>query len=551
MLRRVLFSVAALSTVTRAYCQLQAITYVSGLSSPLAMIQDPTRPDTQYVVQRAGIIKVVQNGVVRATNFLNITSLTTTAGERGLLCLALAPDYPSSGQAYVYYTDTSGNIQIKRYTRSASDPLTLDPASVQNVISVAHPGQNNHNGGTIVFGPDGFLYAAFGDGGGGYDPNNNAQNPNLLLGKMIRIDPRTDDFPADATRNYAIPPSNPFANGGGPVIAMGEIWAFGYRNPFRFSFDDLTHGGNGGLIVGDVGQDLWEEVDYEPANHGGRNYGWRQREGANTSGLGGSSAYLPLTDPIYNYFHTGGASMAITGGYIYRGAGLGAAYQGRYFFADEVTGDLWSLHLAYNANGEATASDLQDHTAELGATAIGNTAAFATDANGDIYVVNLTGGKISMIAAATRTLSGHATLGDFTGVVSGRTVTVEVRTPGTTTVLDTYTRPLDASGNFTVNISRIGYYDVAVKSSHWLRRVIPSKSFDSGGANGISISLVNGDVNGDNVVSLADLGALRSAFGSTSADPNWNPNADLNGDGAVSLADLGILRTHYGQQGDN
>lgn len=551
MFRRGTWPMVVLAIAVSACAQLRAITYVSGLSSPMAMIQDPTRPDTQYVVQRAGLIKVVQNGLLRTTNYLDISALTTTAGERGLLCLALAPDYATSGFAYIYYTDTSGNIQIRRYTRSSVDPLTLDPATVRNVISVAHPSFSNHNGGTLVFGPDGFLYAAFGDGGSANDPNNNAQNPNQLLGKMIRIDPSGDDFPADTTRNYAIPPTNPFANGGGPIPAMGEIWAFGYRNPFRFSFDDPAHGGNSGLVVGDVGQNAWEEVDYEPAGIGGRNYGWRQREGAHNSGLGGASAYLPLTDPIYEYFHTGGASMAIIGGYVYRGVGLGAAFQGRYFFADEVLGTVWSINLSYNANGEATASDFQDHTAALGATAIGNPASFAVDGNGDVYIVNLTGGRISMIASATATLSGHVTLGNYSGAVAGRPTTVEVRMPGSTTALDTYSTNLDLSGSFSVATSRIGHFDVAIKSSHWLRKVTPSLSFGSGGAAGVSVSLVNGDIDNNNSVGLGDFSQLKIAFGSMPGDANWNPNADLDGNGSVGLGDFAILKAHFGQSGDN
>lgn len=216
-----------------------------------------------------------------------------------------------------------------------------------------------------------------------------------------------------------------------------------------------------------------------------------------------------------------------------------------------MTGKLWSVNLTYGAGGEATASDLQDLTTQVGATAIGNTASFALDANGDIYIINLTGGRISMIASATTNLSGHVTLGDFVGPVAGRQIRIEVRAPGTTTVLDSYTTTLDATGGFTVSTNRIGYYDVAIKSSHWLRAVVGNVAFGSGGANGLNVSLVNGDINGDNVVSLSDFSALRTAFNSSPSDPNWNPDADLNGDGVVSLADFSILRNNFNQQGGN
>lgn len=398
MLKRGVVSMAIAAVACSAVAQqLKAVTYAAGFSSPMEMVQDPSQSGTQYVVERAGRIRVFQNGSIRSNDFLNITSLTTTASERGLLGLALAPDYASSGNAYIYYTDTNGDVQIKRYTRSAGDPFSLDPTTVHNVITIPHPNFGNHNGGSIQFGPDGFLYAGVGDGGSENDPSNNAQNPNLLLGKMIRIDPAHDDFAADPNKNYAIPSTNPFANGGGPVTALGEIWAFGYRNPFRFSFDDPAHGGNGGLIVGDVGQDQFEEVDYEPTLKGGRNYGWRQREGAHSSGLGGASAYTPLTDPVFEYAHNG-QGKAIIGGRVYRGAALGAGFQGRYFFGDEVAGKVWSIGLTYDANGEATASGLIDHSADLG-SAIGTPVSFDTDSNGELYMVNLTGGTISRIEA--------------------------------------------------------------------------------------------------------------------------------------------------------
>jgi glucose/arabinose dehydrogenase len=250
----------------------------------------------------------------------------------------------------------------------------------------------NHNGGHLAFGPDGYLYIGLGDGGSGDDPDHRAQNPLEFLGKMLRIDVGVPDAHPSG---YQVPPGNPFI-GGVPVAARPEIWAFGLRNPWRYNFDDPAHGGTGALVIADVGQNRFEEIDYEPANRGGRNYGWRNREGLHDNVTSRPPAYLPLVDPIHEYDHAVGQS--ITGGFVYRGTALPANYRGRYFFADYVQGRVWSLALTIDGGGEAHASDLAEHTAELRASvAFGSVSSFGVDAAGELYIVSYTLGRVFKI----------------------------------------------------------------------------------------------------------------------------------------------------------
>ena len=241
-----------------------------------------------------------------------------------------------------------------------------------------------------MFGPDGYLYVGLGDGGSGDDPAHRAQNPSELLGKMLRIDV---NVPETHASGYQIPPDNPFVTG--PIAARPEIWAFGLRNPWRYSFDDPTRGGTGALVIGDVGQNRFEEIDYEPPRRGGRNYGWRNREGAHDNVTSRPPAFTPLTEPIFDYDHSAGVS--ITGGFVYRGGRLGAAYQGRYFFAD-FGGRVWSIRLTLDSSGEARASDLMEHTAELGGPGqLGQISSFGVDSDGELYIVSYSLGRILKI----------------------------------------------------------------------------------------------------------------------------------------------------------
>ncbi|HEY7497658.1 MAG TPA: PQQ-dependent sugar dehydrogenase [Vicinamibacterales bacterium] len=366
--------------------------YASGFTAPLAFVQDPLDRNVQFVVEQAGRIRVVRNGALLPTDLLDIRTAVLSGGERGLLGLACAAD----GRLFVNFTDRSGDTVVARFRRSSTDPLVANAASRfdlrwggPNGSAVIQQPFSNHNGGNLVFGPDGFLYIGLGDGGSGDDPDHRAQNPNELLGKMLRIDVNVPDTNATG---YQIPPDNPFV-GGRPISARGEIWAFGLRNPWRYSFDDPAKGGTGALVIGDVGQNQWEEIDYEPAGRGGRNYGWRNREGAHDHVTSRAAAYQPLVDPIFEYPRSVGQS--ITGGVVYRGRALGDAFTGRYFFADYVQGRIWSIGLTIDAQGEARASGLAEHTAELGGQSqIGNVSSFGVDADGELYVVSISRGIV-------------------------------------------------------------------------------------------------------------------------------------------------------------
>jgi len=236
------------------------------------------------------------------------------------------------------------------------------------------------------------LYIGLGDGGAANDPEHRAQNPSELLGKMLRIDVSVPDTHPSG---YQIPPGNPFAGG----TARPEIWSFGLRNPWRYSFDDPSRGGTGALVIGDVGQDDWEEIDYEPANRGGRNYGWRNREGAHDNVTSRPAAFLPLIDPIHEYGRSVGQS--VTGGYVYRGRDLGGAFDGRYFFADFAQGRVWSIALDIDGQGEARAAGIVEHTAELGGSSqLGNISSFGVDADGELYIVSLSSGVVFSVVGS-------------------------------------------------------------------------------------------------------------------------------------------------------
>jgi glucose/arabinose dehydrogenase len=395
-----------------ASAQLPAIrsaVYVNGLSSPVGMVQDPSNPAIQYVVQQGGLIRMIRNGALEATPFLDLTSSVNSGGERGLLGLAFPSDYARSGRFYVNFTRTDGHTVIARFRRSAGNPLIADPASRFDFLWPAMPDIatdngctafastpqraicqpfSNHNGGKIAFGPDGYLYIGMGDGGAGGDPQNQAQRPGTLLGKILRLDVHVPD---SDTRGYRIPADNPFV-GNDPLGALDEIWTFGVRNPWRFTFDSTWLGGTGAAVIGDVGQGAFEEIDYQPGRVGGLNFGWRIREGAHNFDGGTPPAFTPLVEPIFEYgdaFGTNG-STSITGGYVYRGTALGAAWQGRYFYADFVSGRLASVALTVNpTTRQATASDPQEHTAAFNSA--GNISSIDIDANGEIYVVKYSG----------------------------------------------------------------------------------------------------------------------------------------------------------------
>jgi glucose/arabinose dehydrogenase len=404
MLHRILRTVSGLLLSCAALASLQPVQaqttmrttrVAAGLSNPLYVTAPVGDFSRAFIVeQRSGnigrirILDLTQNPpVLLPTPYLSVSPVATS-DEEGLLGLAFHPDFANNGYFFVYYTNSSGNNQVVRYRANApyTTSTTADAASATPVIPFAHPTNANHNGGWIAFGPDGYLYIDTGDGGSGNDPPGNAQNINSYLGKMHRLDINGDDFPGDATRNYAIPPTNPFA---GATPGLDEIWLYGLRNPWRSSFDRLT----GDLWIGDVGQGAIEEVDVIPAGMGGLNMGWRCQEGNNCTGLSGCTCFsTALTPPVHTYPHTGG-NCSITGGYRYRGNAM-CSFQGLYFFADYCTAKIWSVEW----NGSAI-QNLTERTAQLapgGGLAINLITSFGEDAAGELYICDR-GGEVFKI----------------------------------------------------------------------------------------------------------------------------------------------------------
>ncbi|MGD8791249.1 MAG: PQQ-dependent sugar dehydrogenase [Anaerolineae bacterium] len=348
----------------------------SGLDHPVQVTHAGDGSGRLFVVEQPGRIRVVRNGTVLPDSYLDLSTQVVYGGERGLLGLAFHPDYETNGYFYVDYTRAGdGATVVARYTVSAADPDVADPASITTVLTVAQPFAN-HNGGQVLFGPDGYLYVGMGDGGSGGDPLEHGQAITSLLGALLRLD-------VDGQAPYAIPPDNPFAGGPG----LDEIWAIGLRNPWRFGFDRLT----GDLYVGDVGQNLWEEIDYQAAGTpGGVNFGWDCREGSHNYEFVGDCLTANLTDPIAEYSHTEGQS--VTGGFVYRGPAY-PALQGRYFYADFSMGKIWSLYKTGSDPDTWSAPALELDT-DL------NLSAFGEDEAGELYVVDYGGGTIRRLADA-------------------------------------------------------------------------------------------------------------------------------------------------------
>lgn len=277
-----------------------------------------------FVAEQGGLIKIAEaNGTVVTEPFLNISALISSGNERGLLGLAFHPEYETNGYFYVNYTNTVGNTVVARYTRSTANPNAADAGSASIILTVNQP-QANHNGGCLRFGPDGYLYIAMGDGGGSGDPDGNAQNKNSLLGKMLRID-------VDGAAPYGIPEDNPFVG----IEGADEIWAYGLRNPWKFSFNRL----NGDIWIADVGQEEIEEINKVASNGAGLNYGWRCFEGTEVYNSNGCSLVEMYIQPFAEYTHTESDGCSITGGYVYTGS-VYPGLQNKYIFADFCTNKL-------------------------------------------------------------------------------------------------------------------------------------------------------------------------------------------------------------------
>ena len=268
--------VLALAAPATASLRLERV--AQGRQGTVAFVEDPQHPGTFLLVAQEGVVEVMTGGAIRETPFLDLRGAISSGGERGLLGLAFPPDAASAGRVFVNFTNRDGHTVIARFERRADDPLVAAADSRKDLVwgdgrAFIEQPFANHNGGHLAFGPDGYLYVGLGDGGSANDPRNLAQTLTTPLGKMLRLDVAVA---TDHARGYVVPPDNPFV---GRTDVLPEIWALGYRNPWRYGFDDVGDGATAALVVGDVGQNQREEIDYEPAGVGGRNYGWRLREG--------------------------------------------------------------------------------------------------------------------------------------------------------------------------------------------------------------------------------------------------------------------------------
>lgn len=343
--------------------QYKLVEVAKGFTRPIYMTSANDNTGRLFVVEQDGLIRILANGAIEAQPFLDVSALVSREGsERGLLGLAFHPQFRENGLFFINYTDKSGNTNVARYSLLSGSSNQADPNSAKIIIQVDQP-YPNHNAGQLAFGPDGYLYFGLGDGGSSGDPQGNGQNGRALLGKMLRLDIDNGD-------PYGIPADNPFA--GNPNFAP-EIWAWGLRNPWRYSFDSLT----GDLYIADVGQNAWEEINFQPANStGGENYGWNVMEGTHRY----SDAPPPpnLVAPVAEYNHTDGCS--VTGGYVYRGSAI-PTLVGAYIFGDYCSGTTWLTRR--NSAGAWETQRLMNTGRVI--------SSFGTDEEGELYLVDYGG----------------------------------------------------------------------------------------------------------------------------------------------------------------
>ena len=353
---------------------------VSGFEMPLDIRFPPDGSGRMFVVEQRGRVRLVRNGTLIDQLFLDWRGKVSRDSEQGLLGLAFSPAFVTNHTFYINYTDPQGATVVSRMRVSADNPDQADATSEQVILRVAQPFAN-HNGGNLVFGPDGYLYIGLGDGGSAGDPQNNAQRTDAVLGKLLRIN-------VDSGSTYSIPPDNPFVNNG---AYRPEIWATGLRNPWRYSFDRETRD----LWIADVGQNRAEEVDFQPASSkGGENYGWRRLEGLECYPPGSSCDRNGVTLPILEYGRTLGQS--VTGGFVYRGSRY-PALRGFYLYGDFGTGNLWAVQ----REGAAWDNRLILATGRSIST-------FGEDESGELYLADYSGGAIYLIAAGALALSSAA-----------------------------------------------------------------------------------------------------------------------------------------------
>jgi glucose/arabinose dehydrogenase len=374
-----IFSVILLANAnaSRAQSLRSLIPYASGLTTPVCITN--AGDERLFVVDQHGYVVVLNSvGIADALPFLDIHDRVVYGGERGLLGIAFHPEYSKNGYFYVNYVGAGDSTHISRFKVSSENADLADAKSEKKLISVAQP-FSNHNGGDLHFGADGYLYIGMGDGGSGGDPGNRAQNMKSFFGKLLRID--VNNPPPDT-----IPDSKPFINN--PEV-LPEIWATGLRNPWRFSFDRFTHD----LWIADVGQNKYEEINFQPAaDSGGENYGWKCYEGNEVYSANTCSPSAMLTSPVYTYLH--GSDCSVTGGYVYRGSASSPFY-GHYFFADYCSDKIWTLH---QENGNWVKEDFGQFSGN-------NFSTFGEDASGELYIAGVNSGKIyKVVEPPTSTL---------------------------------------------------------------------------------------------------------------------------------------------------
>ena len=360
------------SADARAVATVVLTPVVSGLDAPVFVTSPKDGTGRLFIVEQGGRVRVIKNGILLATPFLDISDKLATGGERGLLVLAFHPNYRTNGRFYVYFTRKGdGDIAINEYHRSTTDPDIATRVNGRRIITIDHP-YANHNGGRIAFGPDGYLYVGTGDGGSAGDPGNRAQSLSSLLGKMLRINVNG----TVGARQYKNPASNPFVGRYG----RNEIWSRGLRNPWGWSFDRVT----GDLWIGDVGQNRYEEIDRSRVSTSstsrgrGVNYGWRVMEGRHcfkpSSGCNKSGKVVPVVE------YTHGEGCSVTGGYVYRGTAV-PALAGRYLFGDYCSGSIWTI--------PRTAPTPATKTLLLSTSL--NISSFGEDERGELYVLDIAG----------------------------------------------------------------------------------------------------------------------------------------------------------------
>ncbi|HEY7525695.1 MAG TPA: PQQ-dependent sugar dehydrogenase [Candidatus Limnocylindria bacterium] len=350
----------------------------SGLADPIGITNAGDGSGRLFVNERGGVVRVIdRDGSLRQQPFVDLSDRVEAGSERGLLGLAFHPHFADNRRLFVHYSRAGDGATVVSELHAAADGKTADPSSERVLLTVAQPFAN-HNGGQLAFGPDGYLYLGLGDGGSGGDPFGNGQNPDVLLGKILRLDV---DGPHAARRGYGLPPDNAFGpDGPRPGQGAPEIWALGLRNPWRFSFDAQR----GDLYIGDVGQNAWEEIDRQPAGaRAGRNYGWNQTEGLHcyTDGCDRTR----FVDPIAEYGHDAGCS--VTGGYVYRGA-LQPGLRGVYLFGDYCSGTVWSL--------QVDSHRYQPRTVLHSDLAISS---FGAGEDGELFVADIAGGAVYHVVA--------------------------------------------------------------------------------------------------------------------------------------------------------